>query len=280
MKKILLPTDFSDNAFNAIEYALQLFEKEECTFYLLNVYTPIVYDTEYIGYSSINPGLDEIYKNNSAVGLQKLEKKIKQTFSNKLHHFKQISSFNLLTDEINEQVENEHIDLIIMGTQGATGAKEVLFGSTTIRVIHRAKIPVLAIPSDYVFKGIQEILFPTDYEIDYNTSQLRWLNYLSTKENSALHVIHASEKDFLSSEQKKKKAQLEEKLESKNHKFKIVEGNNIPKLIYEYEKKNAIDLLAMVNNKHSFFENLFFKQVIDEIGFHTKVPFLVIPSQS
>ena len=48
MKKILLPTDFSDNAWNAIEYALKLFKDEVCTFYLLNTYTPAVYNIEYV----------------------------------------------------------------------------------------------------------------------------------------------------------------------------------------------------------------------------------------
>ena len=277
MKKILLPTDFSDNAFNAIEYALQLFEKEACTFYLLNIYTPIVYDTEYVGYSSINPSLDEIYKKNSITGLHKTEKRIKESFDNKLHQFKQISSFNILTDEINDLVEKEAIDLIIMGTQGATGAKEVLFGSTTVRVIHRAKIPVIAIPSAYAFNGLENLLFPTDYDIDYHESQLYWINYLAENNHSKLHIVHISKDDFLSANQKKKKAELTGKLQPKSYKFSLVEGKNIAQTIYKFEKENNINLLAMINNKHSFFENLFFKQIIDEIGFHTKVPFLVIP---
>ncbi|WP_121666912.1 universal stress protein [Mesonia aquimarina] len=278
MKKILLPTDFSDNAFNAIEYALQLFEKEVCTFYLLNIYTPIVYDTEYVGYSSINPGLDEIYKKNSITGLHKTEKKIRESFDNKLHQFKEISSFNILTDEINDLVEKEAIDLIVMGTQGATGAKEVLFGSTTVRVIHRTKIPVIAIPSAYAFNGLENLLFPTDYDIDYHESQLHWINYLAKNNQSKLHIIHISEDDFLTAEQKKKKVKLTEKIQTENYKFNLVEGKHIAKTIYRYEKENNIDLLAMISNKHSFFENLFFKQIIDEIGFHTNVPFLVIPA--
>jgi len=280
MKKILLPTDFSDNAFNAITYALQLFKNETCTFYLLNIYTPIVYDTEYIGYSSINPNLDEIYKKNSITGLHKTEKRIKETFQNELHQFKQISSFNILTDEINDLVKKEAIDLIIMGTQGETGAKEVLFGSTTVRVIHRAKIPIIAIPSAYTFNKIENLLFPTDYDIDYKDEQLEWINYLAEKHQATLHIVHISKDDFLPADQKKKKVELTTKLQHQRCKFSLLEGKNIAKTIYKFEKENNIQLLAMISNKHSFFENLFFKQVIDEIGFHTKVPFLVIPSQS
>ncbi|HSP84039.1 MAG TPA: universal stress protein, partial [Gillisia sp.] len=77
MKKILLPTDFSENAFNAIKYAVQLFKKEKCTFFLLNTYTPVLYDSDYILYSpSSSLSLDEVYKNNSQSGLEKVEKRI------------------------------------------------------------------------------------------------------------------------------------------------------------------------------------------------------------
>ena len=47
MKKILLPTDFSENALNAIDYALQLFKDETCAFFILNTYTPMIYNYEY-----------------------------------------------------------------------------------------------------------------------------------------------------------------------------------------------------------------------------------------
>ena len=47
MKKILLPTDFSENALNAIHYALHLFKDESCAFFILNTYTPMIYNYEY-----------------------------------------------------------------------------------------------------------------------------------------------------------------------------------------------------------------------------------------
>ena len=47
MKKIILPTDFSDNALNAIDYAMQLFKDEVCAFFILNVYAPMIYSYEY-----------------------------------------------------------------------------------------------------------------------------------------------------------------------------------------------------------------------------------------
>ena len=60
------------------------------------------------------------------------------------------------------------MDLIVMGTKGASGLKEVLFGSNTVHVIKNAKCPVLAVPSEFVFESPREILFPSDYEVSFN----------------------------------------------------------------------------------------------------------------
>src|SRR5690606_2937541 len=99
MKKIILPTDFSENAYNAIAYALELFKNEECTFFLLNTYTPILYDSEYMYYTP-TLSIDEVYKTNSIKGLDRLVNRINKEFNNPKHTFKKISVFNFLTDEI------------------------------------------------------------------------------------------------------------------------------------------------------------------------------------
>ena len=278
MKKILLPTDFSENAFNAIKYAVQLLENETCTFYLLNTYTPVLYDTEYILYSPSQLSLDEIYKNNSQKGLRKVEKKIDRKFSNPKHTIEKISSFNLLNEEIQEQVKEKEIDLVIMGTQGATGAKEILFGTHTVHAIKKTKIPLMAIPSDFEFTPPENILFPTDYDINYTAKHLQLLKDLADSYNSELHILHVIFGRPLEAQQENSKKILAEYFKETRHKFYSIEKNTVTEGIYDFQKENAIDLLAMISNKHSFFENLLFRPLINDIGFHVKIPFLVIPS--
>ena len=77
MKKIILPTDFSENAFNAICYAVQLFKEETCTFYLVNTYTPAIYQTEYLLQSPGQIGLGDIYQSESLNNLEALKKELK-----------------------------------------------------------------------------------------------------------------------------------------------------------------------------------------------------------
>lgn len=278
MKKILLPTDFSDNAFNAIQYAVQLFENEACIFYLLNTYTPVLYDTEYILYSPSQLSLDEIYRNNSQKGLKKVENKINQKFQNPNHTIEKISSFNLLNEEILEQVKEKEIDLVIMGTQGATGAEEILFGTNTVHAIKKTKVPLLAIPSNFEFVQPKNILFPTDYDINYTAKHLQLLKDLADTFNSKLHILHVIFGNPLEEKQENSKKILGEYFQEIRHQFYSIEKNTVTEGIYDFQEENSIDLLAMISNKHSFFENLLFRPVINDIGFHVKIPFLVIPS--
>jgi len=280
MKKILLPTDFSDNAQNAINYALNLYKDESCTFYLLNTYTPIIYSYDY----QMNAGgylgeIADVVRENSIKKLNEIEENVKEKFNNPKHHFEIVSSFNLLTDEIKDKLEQFSIDLIVMGTKGATGAKEILFGSNTIHIIQKVKCPVLAIPDGHFFEEPKEILFPTDYKVDYSTKQLESLITIATLFDSRVHVLHVSHDVDLTKIETKNKEKLENLLLDVKQASYRVEDQDIPQAINEFQKSTYVQLLMMVNNKHSFFENLFFKPVINQIGFHLNIPFLVIPAK-
>ncbi|MEO8934832.1 MAG: universal stress protein, partial [Xanthomarina sp.] len=208
MKKILLPTDFSENSWNAISYALHLFKDEQCAFYLLNTYTPIVYHMEYVVLSPSQLGLEDVVKEQALKGLENFEKRISEQFSNPKHSFKSQAVFNTLTSEITDQVKEHQIDYVIMGTKGATGAKEVLFGSNTVHVFKQVKCPVLAVPDSFNFEKLNHILFPTDYEIDYKNKQVKPLVELSEKHQAKINILNVSYGRELTSDQKKNKATL------------------------------------------------------------------------
>ncbi|MGB5360360.1 MAG: universal stress protein, partial [Eudoraea sp.] len=141
MKKIILPTDFSYNAYNAISYAMNLLKNEEATFYLLNTYTPAIYQTEYLLHSPGQIGLGDIYQSESINQLEELKKQLEKEFKNPKHIIIPHSAFNILVDEVSAMVASEEADLVIMGTQGATGAKEIFLGTHTVHVIKKATCP-------------------------------------------------------------------------------------------------------------------------------------------
>lgn len=154
MKNILIPTDFSKNAWNAVSYAMEFFKEQRCTFYFLHTYTPSFYRMDYVlggpSFSAIpDKGLDI-----SQAGLERTIEKVRTGYANPRHTYEMMSAFNILTDEINELTVAKDIDMVVMGTQGATGAKELFLGSNTVYVIRKARVPVLVIPEKFKFKPV------------------------------------------------------------------------------------------------------------------------------
>ena len=173
MKNILLPTDFSENSWNAIKYALQLFKDETCKFYLLNTYTPLIYHVEYVVIEPTQLGILDNVRETSLKNLQDFKTRMESEFKNPKHNIGPIGAFNMLIPEIVDVVKNKAINYVVMGTKGATGASEILFGSNTVHVFKSVKCPILAIPNGFEFEKPHEILFPTDYEIDYKPYHLK-----------------------------------------------------------------------------------------------------------
>jgi nucleotide-binding universal stress UspA family protein len=279
MKKILLPTDFSDNSWNAIKYALKLFKNEKCDFYLLNTYTPVIYSKEYVLANPTQFDLSNDIREASKDGLEEINNRINEEFSNSKHTFHQLSSFNTLIREIKDLQKRVLMDFIVMGTKGATGAKEILFGSNTVHVFKYAKYPVLAIPDAFQFEAPLEILFPSDYELDFKVKHLRPIMDIATAYHSRVNILNVSRGYELTMWQEQNKRKLESYFLNIEHLFHRFRNQNISDAISLFQLKNLTNLLVMINNKHSFFENLFFKPVINQIGFHLNIPFLVIPSK-
>ncbi|WP_178988329.1 universal stress protein [Winogradskyella schleiferi] len=280
MKQILLPTDFSENSWNAIAYAIQLFKDEECTFHLLNTYIPVIYNLEYvIGYPE-QFGLVDAVRDTSRQNLFKVVSRISSEFiKTKNHTFQTHAKFDTMLSGVRDAIEEFDIDLIVMGTKGATGAKEILFGSNTVQVFNEMKCPVLAIPSGFAYKAPHEILFPTDLDAIYKHSNLKILKDIVSSNQARLNAMHVSTGYELTEKQERNKDLLESMFKDSAFLFHDIKTMEVTHAINEFQVKHKINLLVMINNKHSFFENLFFKNVINQIGFHLNVPFLVIPTE-
>jgi nucleotide-binding universal stress UspA family protein len=277
MLRILLPTDFSENAYEAIQYALKTFKDIESTFYLLHTYMPPVYHAEYLVGSPGLIGLGDVIREAAVENLDKLKTRIEKEHPNNKHTFKSLACLNTLTNEIARMVPEEEIDVILMGTKGATGAKEILFGTNTVDIIKRAKCPVIAVPPNFEYEVPKEILFPTDYEVDFKTVPLKVLLSVARKHVSSIEVLHVSNGYDLTEQQLKNQAKLDKELKGIAHLFHNPHNQEIIDAINDFQLKHKMNLLVMVQNKHTFVERLFIEPVIKKIGFHITIPFMVLP---
>ena len=277
MKRILLPTDFSENAENAVHYALQLYENETCEFHLLHTYTPTAYYSDSMFNNYPNLEMEEELKLHARRELRKFTRKLAQNYKNPRHTFKVHVSFNLLILEMSFMLQEQHFEMVIMGTKGATGAKEIFLGTNTMYAIKKLKCPVLAVPSDYKFKEPKQILFATDFRLKKDYKYLHLIKSLCQSHDSLLHILNAFDSSPLNDEQLDIKDYLNYYFENP-HRFHLAEGTEVVSAVREFERKNNIHLLTMIHNKHNFFENLLFKSAISQLVYHIELPFLVLPS--
>jgi nucleotide-binding universal stress UspA family protein len=221
--------------------------------------------------------LGDVLRENAQTRLEAEKKKIEDEFQNSKHTFIVHTAFNILVDEVWETVKNEKGDLVIMGTQGATGAKEILLGSHTVHVIKKATCPVIAIPSQFEYENPSEILFPTDYEVNYQEKQLKILLDIAKTHISSIEVIHVSSGYDLTENQLKNKQKLDAILGKTAHLFHDLPNQGVIEGINTIRMKKRMNLLVMIQNKHTFLERLFIEPIIKKIGFHVTIPFMVIP---
>ncbi len=275
--RIAIPTDFSENAEKAIRFALQLFRNRPCRFYLVHTYTPSFFRAEYLLHSPGQIGLGDFYKQRVLDQLEALKARLVGTTDPEKHKFFIHAAFNNLDAELNEMSRKERLDLIVMGTQGATGAKEILFGTNAVQVMHRAGVPVLVIPQEADVTQLKDILFPTDFAPDYNQLDLTVLEGILQRPEVTLHVLHAYTEADQAPQRQKSREQLQQRLAGSRVSWTEVGDQGVVEAINRFAEKQPVQLLVMVRNRHTFLENILVTPTIDLIGFHTKIPFMVLP---
>lgn len=276
MKNILIPTDFSENAWNAISYAIEFFKNEKCKFYFLHTYTPAFYRMDYMMGGPEFSAVPDVGVDISLEGLETILANVKEQYPNPKHTYETVSAFNILTDEINELSKKKNIDLVVMGTKGATGARQLFLGSSTVFVIRKAQVPVLAIPENCTFKPVKNVLFPSDFSVPYGRDEVYNVIEMAKMYGGEITLLHIKKESDLTETQKQNKKILLKHLRNSSYKDVEIKNKKMPEAILEYITENHIDLLAMINYKHSFFERILIRQNIDQIGFHVKIPFLVV----
>jgi len=280
MKNVLLPTDFSENANNAATYAVELFKNQECNFHFLNTYTPAIAHSRFMAETLRGSDLAASECKASETGLQKTISTIGSITNNADHNFETISSFDLLTHKIAETVKLKNIDLIVSGTKGASGYKQVFMGTNTVRMIKTVKdCPIIAVPEKYSFSAPKHIAFPTDFKHNFSADILDSLLKIAYQFGSEIHIMHINEENKMDKFQESNRFTLMEYMAPVSHNVHFMphfssKSNVIAKFLEELE----IDMLALIYNEHGFLDKLMREPVVENMAYHGQIPLLVLPS--
>jgi nucleotide-binding universal stress UspA family protein len=273
--KILLPTDFSDNAWSAIVYALKLYANESCVFYFLHTI-----DNEALYKRSlVTDYFLKALKESATKDLLELKEQAIASNANEKHEFEVVLSAEKIEVAIKTSVEEHAIDMVIMGTKGVSKNEKLFFGSNTVRVLNKVKAcPLLIVPDEFDFVEPTQIAFPTDYNRFYTGEEIEVLRKLTELYDSKIRVVHIEEEKKLNEVQRYNINELDEYLNQVEHSFHWM-PNYAKKasVINDFIVELDIQILAMVNYKHSFIERVMNEPVLKKISFHPNIPFLVIP---
>lgn len=279
MKHILLPTDFSDNSWNAIFFALKLFQGVPSHFSVLNTYDPdpknIIGARTYVRTGMIIDALETASKE----GLQKIEDYLKKNHTTKEHSFDFLSVKGELVPAVREIQKEKDVDYIIMGTLGATGAKTVFMGTNSVRVVKSIRnCPIILVPSGYNLQKLQRIVFPTDFSKHYNRYELMPLTELSTMTNAQCHIFWLTQEHQMTEEQENHKKVMEKRLAEVDVSFHEAEfSRKLAQGIHDFAKEQQADMIALVHHTHTFMEKLTREPVVKKVAFQSPIPILVVP---
>ena len=274
MKRILLPTDFSKNSLNAIRYAMAFFKKSEIDFYVLNVQKTSDYTTSDLMSRSSGTSIYRAVLDDNKKSLQKFIEKLKQECIGEKYTFHSLVDFDVFTDAIQQAVTSKKIDLIIMGTNGATGAKEVLFGSNTLNVIRKVDCPLIAVPENYKFKHIQQILLTLNYQ-EVSTPSIAPLLDVLKLYKAALKVLDIKE-EIIQVTSAETQASLKDLLGKLSYEYFTLTGIPSPIAINAFEQLFPIDLHAIIIKQKSFLDRFVFGNETSTISYNSRVPLLIM----
>ena len=266
MKKILVPTDFSPNAEKALDYAIQLARRSGGE---IN----IVHGVE-------TQKLPESTKD-AETKMQLLKKSIAEAEAITVHSkIYADSSVNCITTAIHEYKP----DLVVMGTLGSSGVKELIYGSRTGVIIGRSPVPVLAVPLLSEWTEPKKILVAVN-DFTIKEKMTTPVFQLANLYNAAVQVaiFTDTDDDYVEDfdEHKKKISVFGNKLKEQFPNTEIfavhLAGKHFRETLQNWLNENKVDMLVMLTHRRNLIGSIFNSSMTKKMSYHTNIPMLAIP---
>ncbi len=280
--KILVPTDFSNNAKQALRYALHYAQKTDATVHVFHVVYP-EYEAADIPVFSAITAKDkiEMAKKSMAVFIDTVITQV--TIGQNIEGIPVITSnigTGLLTDAIYYEATDENADIIIMGTQGQHNTLEKVFGSVSAGMIRKSPCPVLVIPEGIEFKSIEKIAYASDLR---DTDPLHiWESVQAVKPyQPKLFCVHVepeavAENPYTEMDLQKLEGYCKTTLPDVEVSVHNIIGDSVSDAINDFLYEKRIDMLFMHAPERGFFNRLFHRSETRKMALNSHVPLFVM----
>jgi len=271
MDKIIIPVDFSDVSTNAFVFGHRMATDISAVVKALHVYLPT--SKELYESSVVDVDFIEMRKNqlNTFVG------EFDKDWAGDIMKTSIIDSefrTGFPGEEILDSVEDNAAEMIVMGTTGDSGSIKKWFGSVSTKIMNEAPCPVLLVPENAGYKGVNNLLYAYN-DIDLDKALIDQLAQFSSKYEATLHLIHVDDKESTNPG-----FYLKELFQEKypNHKIKIssIYNPDVTEAIDEYAEANSIDIIALGTKNRSFFDRIFHESITQKMALQSELPLLIL----
>jgi len=269
MAHVLIPTDFSGNALNAANYAVRLYGAQGNVFTVLNSYMLPR------GAATTMWSIDDLLAKESLEGVNEFVARLGEDLADLKPEIRTLSEHGDLPNVIARfEHDEERPELVVMGTQGATGLKEVLMGSNTADVIKRSGLPVLAVPQDAIYKTPKRIVLADDGgPVDKVT--IKPLLDIARWSQAEVMIVRVVNEDT-TVEPGTTSSVYDTLLGAIPHSHHYVSGENVNTALHDMADQGDADLVVVVHRRRGAFEQLFHRSTATKLAMHTHIPMLVL----
>ena len=266
--RILVPTDFSTCAANALKSAVHIAKHLNAKITLFHVKEEMI----------LQEGSRSHF--NEPVLNDELKSRFKE-FVEPVRDIRQLSYDQMarigdVEEQIAELAEEIDAEVIIMGTKGSSGIYEVLMGSNTYAVVRSSKIPVLVIPSGSEINEIHHIALAGDYK-PIQPEMLEPVKLFAGIDGADIHIVHVDDNGNLTEKEKEAAMKFNRYLKNHRHHYHLIIGDDVEESLNSYCINKNIDVIAMIPRKHKLFDRVFDGGETKSMVFHTNIPLLTIP---
>jgi nucleotide-binding universal stress UspA family protein len=273
MKTIIIPTDFSPIATNALHYGMNMAQAINASILLLHVYqVPVTMaDVPVIVVS-----VDELQKG-AEERLADLKKEVEHISMGKLKVYTE-TQLGSVADELENLCNKIKPFAVVMGTQGSSTAERVFFGSNTLIAIRHLTWPVICVPPGKQFgNGIKKIGFACDFRNVVKTTPTHFIKEVVKEFNAELHVLNVDYKErHFKPETPEESLMLHTLLEDAKPSYHFIQHKDIEDGINEFAEQNNIDLLIAIPKKHKLLEGIFRPSSTKQLVVQSHVPVMCI----
>ena len=271
MNSILVPTDFSKVADNALNYAISMAD-----YYQLDI---ILYHVVQMSAPDV---AEQIHLDFIPEVTEKAKKELTEKATLLKIQYPKISfhtkvEYGLFLESLKKTCEDLGPISIIMGISGDGQGIDKIIGSNALNVMTELKFPLIIVPKNATFKPIENICFACDLKNVLSSTPIVALKAFSKLFNATMHILNIDyqNKNFTPDTQNDL-AILNDMLDNIKHEFHFIEDDNVQHAIDAFVSNNKADMLIMLPKKHSFFASLFHKSQSKEMAYHSHIPLLAL----